>query len=423
MSKNRAQTGGALEGPNSGAVADIAENSTLDVVHFYDGHERVRGSGSVPDVVWSLATRSAAQGHDVTIVERQWEDLPLEAEHRDVTFHRLPLRTGATKPWERIPYEMVTSPTGATRLFLDRMNFAFRGLQYLRKHDPDVVHVHLPFAANVIATLSPSLASRMVYTAHIGETEKRISNPRFSPDVHLARRAAKTIALNPKARRAFIDRGADDERVEVIPNGVDITRFDDVEPEREAEVRAEYDVDADNVVLFVGTITPRKGVVDLVEAVANVPDDAQFVLIGNTDLEPGYVDDVRETIASEGVEDRIILIGFIPEEHLLAFYSLADVFVLPSYEEGSSIAVTEAMAAGLPVVGSKIDGIKQQVDHGVHGLLTPPGDTRTLAKNLSCLIGNEERRVSMERSIKERADKLAWEHITEQVLDVYREVN
>lgn len=420
MAKTEQSSRGEL---GRGALVETADRDHLDIVHLYDGHERVRGTGSVPDVVWSLASRTAARGHDVTVVERQWDELPHEEEQMDVSFHRLALQTGASEPWTRIPYQMVGSPTGATRLFLDRVNFAFRSYQYLRRHDPDVIHVHLPFAANVIATLSRSLANRMVYTAHIGENDKRISNPRFSPDVHLARRVCKTITLNPTAHQAFVDRGVPEERLETIPNGVDIDRFDDVRPELREQTRRAYDVNGDPVVLFVGTITPRKGVLDLVEAAAKVTGDAQFVLVGDTDLEPEYVAQVRQTIEAEDMERRMTLAGFVPEDHLLAFYDLADIFVLPSYEEGSSIAVTEAMAAGLPVIGSDIDGIRQQVDHGVHGLLTPPGDTERLTENLLQLIEDESSRVAMHDAIEERATSLSWERITDRVVDVYSSVD
>lgn len=423
MSKNTTPTSEALRSPNVALSAGVGRNTELDVVHLYDGHERVMGTGSVPNVVWNLAKQTAARGHNVTVIERQWAGLPIEDAHQEVSFHRLDLSTGTNEPWSLIPYEMVSSLTGAVRLLLDRTNFAVRGLQYLRQHDPDIIHVHLPFAANVVATLSRSLASRMVYTAHIGETKKRISHSSFSPDVYLANRAAKTIALNPEARQAFADRGVDNDRLEVVPNGVNHRRFDGTSPGLIAEVREDYGISSDLVVLFVGTITPRKGVTDLVKAAAAVPnEDVQFVLVGETGFEPDYAEEVREIISEESNDSRVTLTGFISEERLHAFFDLADLFVLPSYEEGSSIAVTEAISAGLPVVGSDIHGIKQQVDHGVHGLLAPPGDIEALTENLSQLIGDEAKRASMRTTIEERAEELSWEQITSRVIDVYGSV-
>jgi len=398
----------------------------MNVVHLYDGHERVYdGRGSVPDVVWSLATRTAGRGHEVTVIERKWAGLPTGAEHGDVAFSRLDLRTGADEPWENIPYNMIGSIPGTVRLLLDRVNFARRAYSRLRSLNYDVVHVHLPFAANVLVTVAPWLRDRMVYTAHLGETESRVEEPTVSPDVYLAKRTARTIALNPKIRRAFADRGVSRDRLAVVPNGVDVSRFTDIDTEAVASVREAYDITGDPVVLFVGTLTPRKGVTELVEAAARVLSrhgGPELLLVGRTDLEPQYVERVRETLTTEEVADRVTLTGFVSEEELLACYELADLFVLPSSEEGSSVAVTEAMAAGLPVVGSRIDGIRQQVDHGTHGLLVDPGDVTGLAESISRLVSNDRARHDMADAIESRARSLSWERVTDRMLDVYAEV-
>lgn len=375
--------------------------------------------------MWSLAARTAARGHDVTVLERRWAGLPRHGEHEGVYFHRLDLRTGADEPWVDIPYEMVSTPVGALRLLADRTNFALHALRRLRVLDPDVIHVHLPFGANVIATLARSTRDRMVYTAHLGETEKRVVEPAFSPDVYLAKRVARTVALNPEMRDAFVGRGVPEDRLVIVPNGVDVERFDGIAPATVERVREEYGVRGGPVVLFVGTVTPRKGATDLVEAASTVcadHEDVQFLVVGRTDLEPDYLAEVRRAIADAGIEDRVTLTGFVSEEELLACYDLADLFVLPSFEEGSSVAVTEAMAAGLPVVGSRIDGIRQQVEHGTHGLLFEPGDTATLAQHIGRLVTEGDTRREMERAIATRADELSWEQVTDRMLDVYAEV-
>jgi len=398
----------------------------MNIVHVYDGHEKVYdGQGSVPDVVWSLASRAADRGHDVTVLERQWAGLPRRASHEGVEFRRLRLRVGADEPWVDVPYEMVSSPVGATRLLIDRTDFALRALQRLRSLEIDVIHVHLPFAANVIATVSRSIREKTVYTAHLGETEKRVTKPVFSPDVFLAKRVARTVALNPEMRAAFEDRGVPSDRLVVVPNGVDVKRFEAVDRDDVDELRDEYDIDTGPVVLFVGTVTPRKGVIELIEAAERTiedNEDVRFLIVGDTELEPDYVEEIKEAIATTGIDDHVTLTGFVSERELLACYELADLFVLPSYEEGSSVAVTEAMAAGLPVVGSRIDGIRQQVDDGTHGSLVDPGDVTALAECISRLVANEATRRDMAEAIESRAESLSWEQVTDRMLDVYAEV-
>lgn len=399
----------------------------MHVLHLYDGHEKVYdGRGSVPGVVWNLARETVASGHEATVVERQWRGLDATADHEGVTFHRVSLATGSAEPWDELPYEMVSSPLGALRLVIDRTNFARATLPLLGYHDPDVIHVHLPFAANVLATVRPRFRDRLVYTAHLGETERRVVEPRFSPDVYLAKRAARTVALNPSMHDAFVDRGVPEAALDVVPNGVDTSQFDHVTDADRAAVAEKFGVDAAVVALFVGTVTPRKGVRELAEAAGRVfpldGTDAELVVVGNTELDPEYVRSVEGTIAEEGIGDRVTLTGFVSERELAALYDLADVAVLPSYEEGSSIAVAESLAAGIPVVGTRIDGIRQQIDHGTHGLLSDPGDVDELAQHLRTLLADDERRGAMATAVEERALELSWPRITAEMLDVYREV-
>lgn len=396
----------------------------MRVVHVYDGHERVHcGRGSVPDVVWNNARYTAAAGHDVRVLERQWQGLGPRATHEGVEFRRLRLPTGSREPWTDVPYEQVGDPVGTARLLVDRTAFALAALRRLPA-DTDVVHVHLPFAANVLVTVAPWLRDRMVYTAHLGETEKRVTEPRFSPDAYLASRVARTVALNPGMRDAFVERGVPASQLSVVPNGVDTGRFDDVPADRQAAVGDRYDLSDRTVALFVGTVTPRKGVTDLVAAAGRAVgdrEDVAVVVAGNLELDPAYVDEVRTAVADEGLEETVTLTGFVPEGDLRALYALADVFVLPSHEEGSSVAVTEALAAGLPVVATDIPGIEQQVDHGTHGLLCAPGDVDALAANLERLL-DDEVRTDFAAATHDRARELSWPSVTERLLSVYREV-
>lgn len=397
----------------------------MRIVHVYDGHEHVYdGRGSVPDVVWNNARYTAEAGHDVWVLERQWRGLGPAAVHDGVRFRRLDLPTGASDPWTRIPYEQIGDPVGTARLLVDRTVFALAALRHLPP-ETDVLHVHLPFSANVLVTVAPWLRGKMVYTAHLGETTKRVVEPRFSPDVHLASRVARTVALNEGMRRAFADRGVEDRRLRVVPNGVDTGRFADVDDETRRVVVERYGLEDRTVVLFVGTVTPRKGVTDLVAAVDRATadlDDVAVLVVGNHDLDATYADRVRRDVDDLDLSDVVTLTGFVSAADLRALYTVADVFVLPSYEEGSSVVVSEALAAGLPVVATRIPGIERQVDHGTNGLLCPPGDVDTLAANLRRLLTDGSLRSAQATASRGRATDLSWPRVTDRLIDVYEEV-
>lgn len=153
----------------------------------------------------------------------------------------------------------------------------------------------------------------------------------------------------------------------VIPNGIDAARFAALPP-------AEKD---GRTVLFVGAVKPRKGVLALVGAMARVREQipgARCLIAGALDQEPGYVAQVREAISALGLADSVELLGRLPAAELLPLYAAADVFALPSLNlngkfEGFGLALLEASAAGLPVIGSRGCGAEDAVRAGETGLL------------------------------------------------------
>lgn len=425
----------------------------MHVVHLYDGHEKVyRGRGSVPNVVWNVARETAAAGHEVTVLERQWQGLERRSVHEGVQFRRLDLRTGADEPWTRVPYEQATSLTGLLRLIGDRTNFALSALRWLRKEDFDILHVHLPFAANVLTAVAPSLCDRTVYTAHLGElrlnalsdgqgddptssseeSEKEaVEVPgvlqAWSPDVHLAKRAAHTTVLNPQIRDVFEARGVPNSSLSMVPNGVDIDRFSDVDPHLLAKVRESYELQDTFVLLFVGTVMPRKGVEHLIRAMDELVNEravgeVQLLVVGEDELDGEYTTTVRQLVRDTGLTDHVTFTGFVPDEELPALYALADVFVMPSVEEGFGMTVTEAMAAATPVVGTRVGGIPQQITDGTNGLLVDPADDIGLADALAWLFERPGEREAFGSAARQRAREFSWREVSRGFITVYEEV-
>jgi len=431
----------------------------MHVVHLYDGHEKVyNGRGSVPNVVWNIARETAAGDHRVTVIERQWDDLPKQATHDGVDFRRLDLRTGASEPWSDVPYEMVESPAGIARLLIDRTNFALTAYRELQKLEFDVLHVHLPFAANVLITVAPWLQRRTVYTAHLGElrldaledrvddtsarmspeqdssgqiatTDGGVESPALlqnvSPDIYLANRAVKTTVLNPDIQDVFVRRGVPRDRLEVVPNGVDLARFEDVRDEEIRNVTERYDLGDSPVLLFVGTVMPRKGVTDLIEAVASVVDDGhdvRLLVAGENGLDETYTRQVTSLIAERELEEHVELVGYVPDEELPGLYARADVFVMPSLEEGFGMAVVEAMAAGTPVIGSRVGAIPRLLGDDECGFVVDAGDVEAVADRISRLLNSSAARTVRSDRATRRAREFSWPGITDQFTAIYTEV-
>ena len=427
----------------------------MHIVHLYDGHEKVyEGRGSVPGVVWNVAKETVTRDHDVTVLERQWDGLQKSTTHDDVRFERLSLVTGADQPWERVPYEEVTTVGGLSKLILDRANFARASLKHLKTIDFDILHVHLPLAANVLLTVAPRFRKRTVFTAHLGELrldlldsgeedgspshsdQKRAekSEPdvpgflsRFSPDRYLATRVERTTVLNEQIKKAFVDRGIAEDRLTVIPNGVDINRFANVSSDRINAVRASYGIGERPLVLFVGTIMPRKGVLELVRAISSMVSEynqtPQVIIAGERDLDEDYTQTVEDLIHDEGLEELVSLPGFVPAEDLPALYHVSDVFVVPSLEEGFGMTAIEAMAAGTPVVGTHVGGLPELIQPGIPGELVDPGAVEQLAKAISELLSNELVREAVAEKVRDRASEFSWTAIGGRFEEVYQEID
>ncbi|WP_246041510.1 glycosyltransferase family 4 protein [Halorubrum ezzemoulense] len=390
--------------------------SHMKIVHFYDGHEKTyRGRGSVPTVVWNIAKGVSDIGHDVSIIERKWDKLSSKTIKDGVNFHRLNLSIGSDEPWIDIPYEMVGTLKGTIRLIFSRLEFALKIKPILERLDPDIIHCHLPFAANLITLFFPKFRHKIIYTAHLGETNKRVTEPMFSPDVFLAKRSSITTVLNEKMKGAFEESGVDEQKLRIVPNGVDIDQF---------MSKKDYNNEKP-LVLFVGTVTPRKRVIDLVEAASRTKDiDSKFIIAGKTDIDEEYYSKVKQKILKYGLEDRFEFTGFVSNEHIQKLYSKADIFVLPSQEEGFGMVVTEAMAAETPVIGTHVGGIPLQINNGVNGFLYDPGDVNALSSSLRELLLNP----SMRRKLGERGRAIAvqnfsWESISRKFENIYQEIS
>jgi glycosyltransferase involved in cell wall biosynthesis len=144
--------------------------------------------------------------------------------------------------------------------------------------------------------------------------------------------------------------------------------------------------------ISVGNLTPNKGVLPLIAALARLPQEYwRLALIGSLTMDRAYVDRVRALIARFGLENRIELAGPLDGEALAGRLEDSHVFVLPFSYEGFGIACLEAMAWGLPVVGSSRGALKEFVSDGTNGVLIPPGDLDGFAQQVRGLHADRKR--------------------------------
>jgi glycosyltransferase involved in cell wall biosynthesis len=268
----------------------------------------------------------------------------------------------------------------------------------------------------------------MIYTAHIGEERKRfaldssapLTFKLFSPDLYLMKRVKKSIVLNESLKKKLIERGISEERLDVIPNGINVEDFNVSERAIE-KIKAKYGLTG-IVIMFAGTITPRKGVLQLIRAGEILKQkDILFLIVGNLSLDKEYAQKVIKYSKDSGVNVRFT--GFVPYNDLKALYSACDIFVLPSFEEGQPIALLEAMASGKPLIGSNVGGISMMIRDGWNGFLIEPGNEKKLADKIRYLVENEDERKRMGKNSRKLAkEEFDWSKIAERYLRIYEEV-
>ncbi len=250
---------------------------------------------------------------------------------------------------------------------------------------PDVVHLHEPHPLGLVTWAA--MRHRMpptVVTWHADITRQRLFLPVYGPLQRLLLREAPAIIAQTDrhvSASAFLPAVAS--KCHVIPTGVDVARYLDVNaPMAGVTMRRAWGAPA-RVVLFVGRLIYYKGLPVLLDAMAGI--DATLVLAGE-----GRDRGALEAQASRlGLAGRVRFLGDVPESDLPALYHACDLLVLPStaITEGFGLVQLEAMACAKPVVSTRLPtGVAVVNRDGVTGLTVPPGDVAALAKAISRLL-------------------------------------
>lgn len=285
----------------------------------------------------------------------------------------------------------------------------------IRRARADVVHFHHPNPTGVLSYLASGRRGPLVVTYHSDIIRQRVLGAVFSPVLHRFLRGAHAIlASSPDYARGSPVLRAHADRVRVVPFGIRANEFEEVDVDEAARLRARY---GPRVVLAVGRLVYYKGFDYLIRAMSAV--DGTLVILGD-----GPLRGALEALAHEaGVADRVAFEGSVPD--LAPYYHAADVFALPAVarSEAFGLVQLEAMAAGLPVVNTRIDsGVPFVSRDGESGITVPPADARALAGALGRLLDAPELRRRLGAAARERVRReFSLDRMTADTLALYRE--
>ncbi|MBB3053267.1 phosphatidylinositol alpha-mannosyltransferase [Prauserella isguenensis] len=347
--------------------------------------------GGVQGHVVDLAKALRSRGHTVSVLAPADEDADLPE------FVHPAGRSLA------IPYN-----GSVARLQFGPVSYA-RVRRWLRDNRFDVLHLHEP-AAPSLSLLALKVADGPIVATFHTSTPRSRTLSAFQPVLRpLLEKITARIAVSALARRVQVEHLGGD-AVE-IPNGVDVPAFAEAGP-LDGYPRT------GGTVGFVGRYTePRKGMGVLLEAlrgvVADLP-DVRLLVAGR-----GEADTLRRQAGPE-LEDRLELLGQVDDETKARALRSVDVYCAPNTGgESFGMILTEAMAAGAPVVASDLDSFRRVLDDGRAGVLTPTGDATALGRTLRRLLADPAERARLSVAATERAALYDWRTVVTQVQRVY----
>lgn len=294
---------------------------------------------------------------------------------------------------------------------------AWRLSRLLKRLRPDVIHAHDPHGV-AMAALALSMSTQLAKPPLIASRRVDFHLKGNSLSRWKYRQVDCFICASDAIRRMLVSDGVPAMRAVTVHEGIDLER---VAHAAAASLHEEFWLPHNApVVGNVAALVPHKGQKHLVESAAlvvrDVP-DARFVIAGEGELREGLERQIKE----RRLEKHVFLAGFRPD--VLALHKAFDVFVMSSVTEGLGTSLLDAMAAGKPVVATRVGGIPEVVADGETGLLVEPRDHKGMADAIVRLLNDPELRGRMGAAGLERARRrFSAERMVQDTLRVYKRV-
>ncbi|GIF70292.1 glycosyl transferase [Asanoa ishikariensis] len=366
-------------------------------------------SGGRGAFVGDLSAALADAGHEVRVYTRKVAANEADATVGGVSVIRVP--AGPARPLddgELLPYTKDFS-----RFLVDR----WRGDGWT----PAVAHAHFWTSGLAAITAGKQTGVPVVESYHeLASAARRgdaFSGPpqRIGYERVLGRAVDRVVAQSQDELRELVRMGVPRSHLVLIPGGVDDELFQPEGPARDRGPRRR--------VLSVGALTARKGHEDVISALRLVP-DAECVVVGGPPAESLDTDpaarELRELADRYDVGDRVRLVGRVPRLEMPLWYRSADLLVAAPWYEPFGLSPLEAMACGVPVIGTAVGGIAETVVEGLTGDLVPVRDPRALGTAIRHLLGDPVRHLAYATAAIDRARQVySWKRVAGQLAAVY----
>ena len=334
--------------------------------------------GGIARVVHDLSHRLIKDGHEVTVVTYKEGNVPDFEDDKGVKVYR-------------IGNYMINPNNFIDWIMQMNFNLVAKANEIIAKEGNfDVIHAHDWLVAYAAKTLKNSYGTPIVATIHATEAGRNSGihdeTQRYINDTEwMLTYEASEVIVNSNYMKSELQRlfGLPFEKINVVPNGVNLNLYSGVE--RDYEFRRQYAADNEKIILFVGRLVYEKGIQHLIAAMPKILEkyhDSKLVIAGKG----GMIDELKAQVNAMGISNKVYFTGYLNSKQVVKMYKCADVAVFPSTYEPFGIVALEGMLSGTPVVVSDVGGLNEIVQHGENGMKSYAGNPNSLADSIVSLL-------------------------------------
>lgn len=334
--------------------------------------------GGISRVVYDLSHRLIKDGHEVTVITYRDGEVPYFEDDKGVKVHRID--------------NYMINPNNFIEWIM-QMNFAMvaKANKIIAEEGTfDIIHAHDWLVAYAAKALKESFNMPIVSTIHAteagrnsgihDETQRYINDTEWMLTYESTEVIVNSNYMKSELQRLF---GLPFEKINVVPNGVNLNAFAGVE--RDYEFRRKYAMDNEKIILFIGRLVYEKGVQNLIAAmpkILNGYNDAKLIIAGKG----GMIDELKQQVHALGIDNKVYFAGYMNGKDVQKMYKAADISVFPSTYEPFGIVALEAMLAENPIVVSDVGGLNEIVQHRENGMKAYAGNPNSIADSVLELL-------------------------------------
>lgn len=370
--------------------------------------------GGISRVVHDLSQRLIKDGHEVTVVTYRDGNSPYYEDDKGVKVYR-------------VDNYMIHPNNFIDWIMQLNFNMIAKASEIINKEGKfDVIHAHDWLVAYSAKALKEAYKIPIVTTIHAtengrnsgihDETQRYINDSEWMLTYESSEVIVNSNFMKSDLQRLF---GLPFEKINVIPNGINLNNFTGVE--KDYDFRRQFALDNEKIILYVGRLVYEKGIQNLIGAMPKILDhyhDAKLVICGRG----GMMDELKQEVRNLGIDNKVYFAGYCDSKKVQKMYKCADVAVFPSTYEPFGIVALEAMLAGIPTVVSDVGGLNEIVDHGVNGMKSYAGNSNSIADSvLSLLFDPKLCDTVSKNAVKKVKELYNWNKIAQDTHYVYKQ--